>query len=109
MFSGASIAQLLEGIDRLWGIGEGTEITLEANPGSAEVARFKAYREAGVSRVSIGVQSFDNQHLARLGRVHQSNEAKAAITAAATIFQDFNIDLMHGLSEQTVESAIADI
>ena len=109
LFSGASIAKLLEGIDRLWGIEEGTEVTIEANPSSAEVARFKAYREAGVSRVSIGVQSFDDQHLARLGRIHQSDEAKAAITAAATIFQDFNIDLMHGLSEQTVERAIADI
>lgn len=109
LFSGPSIARLLEGINRVWGIDKGTEITLEANPGSAEVARFKAYRDAGVSRVSIGVQSFDNQHLARLGRIHQSDQAKAAIAAATSIFSDWNIDLMHGLPEQTVEQAIADI
>jgi putative oxygen-independent coproporphyrinogen III oxidase len=102
LFSGPSIARLLEGINRVWGIDKGTEITLEANPGSAEVARFKAYRDAGVSRVSIGVQSFDNQHLARLGRIHQSDQAKAAIAAATSIFSDWNIDLMHGLPEQTV-------
>ena len=109
LFSGPSIARLLEGINRVWGIDKGTEITLEANPGSAEVARFKAYRDAGVSRVSIGVQSFDNQHLARLGRIHQSDQAKAAVTTATSIFSDWNIDLMHGLPEQTVEQAIADI
>ena len=109
LFSGPSIARLLEGINRVWGIDKGTEITLEANPGSAEVARFKAYRDAGVSRVSIGVQSFDNQHLARLGRIHQSDQAKAAVTTATSIFSDWNIDLMHGLPEQTVEEAIADI
>ena len=109
LFSGPSIARLLEGINRVWGIDKGTEITLEANPGSAEVARFKAYRDAGVSRVSIGVQSFDNQHLARLGRIHQSDQAKAAVTTATSIFNDWNIDLMHGLPEQTEEQAIADI
>ena len=109
LFSGPSIARLLEGINRAWSIDSGTEITLEANPGSAEVARFKAYRDAGISRVSIGVQSFDNRHLARLGRIHQSDEAKAAVIAASSIFNDWNIDLMHGLPEQTAEQAIADI
>ena len=97
LFSGDAIARLLAGIDEIWSISHNTEITLEANPGSSEVAKFRAYKLAGVTRLSIGVQSFDDTHLSHLGRIHRAADARSAASAAAQIFADWNIDLMHGL------------
>src|SRR5699024_7201833 len=78
------------------------EITLEANPGTLEQGRFEAFRAAGVNRLSIGVQSFNNDHLTTLGRIHDADSAHRAIEAARQAgFDNFNIDLMHGLPDQT--------
>lgn len=86
------------------------EITLEANPGTIDQARFTAYRQAGANRLSIGVQSFDDQHLKTLGRIHGGSEAINACQAAlAAGFENFNIDLMHGLPRQTLQSAGNDV
>ena len=85
------------------------EITLEANPGTFESARFEGFRAAGVNRLSIGVQSFDPRHLAALGRVHDDDQARRAIECAQSVFENFNIDLMYGLPGQTLAEARADI
>ena len=88
----------------------GAEITLEANPGTAEAARFAGYRKAGINRLSLGVQSFDDTALARLGRIHGSAEAREAIAMArAAGFDNINIDLMFGLPGQTREQALSDL
>ena len=109
LFSGPSIARLLKGIDQLWGIGSGVEITMEANPGSAEAKRFAAYRSAGVNRLSLGIQSFADPQLVALGRVHDKAQAMQAIHLAKSHFDRFNLDIMHGLPNQTVEAALEDL
>jgi oxygen-independent coproporphyrinogen-3 oxidase len=78
------------------------EITLEANPGTFEKDRFRAFRQAGVTRLSVGVQSFDDAHLKALGRVHDSAQAIAAVEEAAMAFETFNLDLMYALPGQTM-------
>lgn len=86
------------------------EITLEANPGSSEAEKFTGFRQAGINRLSIGVQSFNQTHLSKLGRVHSSQEAVAAATYAKNAgFDNFNLDLMFGLPDQSSEQAIADL
>ncbi|MBU2954665.1 radical SAM family heme chaperone HemW [Marinobacter sp. F3R08] len=86
------------------------EITLEANPGTLEAGRFEAFRNAGINRLSIGVQSFHPDHLTALGRIHDSGAAHRAIRAARQAgFDNFNIDLMHGLPGQTPDQALLDI
>ena len=109
LFSDKSIARLLDGIDRRWGIADPTEITMEANPGSAEAARFAGYREAGVNRLSLGIQSFDDRHLRSLGRVHDEGQARRAIALARANFARINLDVMHGLAGQTAAEAMADL
>ena len=104
-----SYQRLLNAIRTEFRLEEGAEITLEANPGTFEQARFSGYRSAGINRVSIGVQTFNNEALERLGRIHNADEAIAAIKSARTIFERINIDLMHGLPEQTPEQAISDL
>lgn len=85
------------------------EITLEANPGTVEAGRFRDFRAAGVNRLSIGVQSFDDAMLARLGRIHDSREARRAIDIAHQHFERINLDLMYALPEQTLPGALADL
>ncbi len=102
LFSPAGIDRLLADIRARVPLEPGAEITLEANPGTFERDRFKAFRAAGVTRLSIGVQSFDDAALKRLGRVHDAAQARAAIAEAREAFDTFNIDLMYALPGQTV-------
>ncbi|MBZ0133512.1 MAG: radical SAM family heme chaperone HemW [Rhodocyclaceae bacterium] len=85
------------------------EITLEANPGTAEADRFTGYRAAGVNRLSVGVQSFSPRHLAALGRIHDADEARRAVELALQCFDNVNLDMMYALPGQTLEEARADI
>lgn len=85
------------------------EITLEANPGTAEAGRFREYRGAGVTRLSLGIQSFDDRHLKALGRIHDAAQARAAIEQALTSFEAVNLDLMYALPSQTLAEALADL
>ena len=109
LFSPASIDLLLSGVRARMRLEPDAEITIEANPGTVEAARFAGFREAGVNRISIGVQSFDDRMLAALGRIHNAAEARAAIAAAAESFDNINLDLMYGLPGQTIAMARADI
>jgi len=110
LFSAAAIARILHGAEQLIGFAPTIEITLEANPGTVEQQKFKGFREAGVNRLSIGIQSFNDAHLTRLGRIHNGAEALSAISIARQAgFDNINLDLMHGLPEQTPEQAIADL
>ncbi|MEM6985813.1 MAG: radical SAM family heme chaperone HemW, partial [Pseudomonadota bacterium] len=110
LFSGEAIARILDALERAFGFAEEPEITLEANPGTAEAHRFTAYRNAGVNRLSIGVQSFDDTLLRRLGRIHSSGEARRALQMARDAgFDNVNLDLMFGLPGQTVAGALAEL
>jgi oxygen-independent coproporphyrinogen-3 oxidase len=109
LFSAAAIDELLAGIRARLPVEPDAEITLEANPGAAEADRFRGYRDAGVNRLSIGVQSFDDAMLKALGRIHGADEARRAIDLALSIFGNVNIDLMYGLPGQTLEGARAGI
>ena len=108
LFSPESIDALLAAVRARLTLEPGAEVTLEANPGTVEAARFRGFRDAGVNRISIGVQSFDERMLARLGRIHSAGEARRAIDAALASFDNVNIDLMYGLPEQTAAMARAD-
>lgn len=110
LFSPSAIERLLAGVERLIPWRPNIEITMEANPGTVEQGRFTGFRQAGVNRLSIGVQSFNDRQLERLGRIHDSATAERAIDSArASGFDNFNIDLMFGLPEQTQEEALLDI
>ncbi len=95
-------AAIIEAIDALWGIPQGTEITLEANPGSSEVEKFRAFRTAGVNRVSVGVQALNDADLQALGRLHGAAEAKAAVRMAAEVFTRFSFDLIYARQGQSL-------
>jgi putative oxygen-independent coproporphyrinogen III oxidase len=109
LFSPESIDQLLAAVRARLRLEAGCEITLEANPGTFERDRFKAFQQAGVTRLSIGVQSFNDAHLNILGRVHNSAQAHAAIEEAAMNFEAFNIDIMYALPGQTLAQCEQDI
>jgi oxygen-independent coproporphyrinogen-3 oxidase len=110
LFSAPAILRLLTGIGSLLALSPDLEATMEANPGSAEADKFADFRAAGINRLSLGVQSFDDTRLRALGRIHNSDQARAAIGhARAAGFTNFNIDLMHGLPGQTPASASADL
>jgi putative oxygen-independent coproporphyrinogen III oxidase len=109
LFSPASIDAILAAVRARITLEPGAEITLEANPGTVEAARFRGFREAGVNRISIGVQSFDDAMLKQLGRIHSAAEARRAIDAALASFDSVNLDLMYGLPGQTLAMARADI
>lgn len=85
------------------------EITLEANPGTVEAGRFRDYQAAGVTRLSLGIQSFDDRHLKALGRIHDAREARVAVDLALATFEAVNLDLMYALPEQTLSEALADL
>jgi oxygen-independent coproporphyrinogen-3 oxidase len=110
LFSGSAIARLLAGVRERLDVAAPAEVTLEANPGAVEAVRFAEYRDAGVNRLSIGVQSFRTEQLRRLGRVHGPDEAAHAIDLArAAGFESFNIDLMYGLPDDDVDGALSDL
>ena len=109
LFSPLGIDRLLADIRARVPLEPGAEITLEANPGTFERERFKAFRAAGVTRLSIGVQSFDDGALKRLGRVHDAAQARAAVAEAAQAFDTFNIDLMYALPGQTLAQLRTDL
>ncbi len=110
IFSAKAIAQILTDAEQLVGFEDDIEITLEANPGTFEQERFRGFRQAGVNRLSIGIQSFNDTQLTLLGRVHGRNEALRAIEMARVAgFDNINLDLMHGLPQQSVNDAQADL
>jgi putative oxygen-independent coproporphyrinogen III oxidase len=110
LFTPSSIKKIIIAAEQLIGFEPNIEITLEANPGTFEQAKFAGYRQAGVNRLSIGIQSFDDLHLQQLGRIHNADEAHhVAAKARAAGFDNFNLDLMHGLPGQSVIDALKDL
>lgn len=110
LFSAGALKRLLDGIQSRIDCTPNMEVTLEANPGTFEQEKFSAYRALGINRLSIGVQSFNSEHLQQLGRVHDGDEAlKAAHIAQQAGFKHINLDLMHGLPGQNLQQALADL
>ena len=110
LLSGPAMQTLLDGVRARLTLRADAEITMEANPGTVEADRFVDYQRAGVNRISIGVQSFEQTKLTRLGRIHGPEEAiRAARLAHALGLRSFNLDLMHGLPDQTLEDALEDL
>lgn len=110
LFSAASLDRLLQAMQQRLRFASDIEITLEANPGTFEQAKFADYRRAGINRLSIGIQSFNPEHLKALGRIHDDSEALAAVDMARRAgFDNLNLDLMHGLPGQSLAQARADI
>jgi len=110
LFSAAQIDQILGGVRSRLQLAPAAEITLEANPGTIEHDSFSAYRDAGINRVSLGVQSFDDIALARIGRIHGRKEVEQAIQSIQDAgLKNFNLDLMFGLPQQTVPAALKDL
>lgn len=110
VFSANGIGQILQGVKQRLACSTDMEVTMEANPGTVEAERFAGYVAAGVTRFSIGVQSFQAAQLSALGRIHDCDEAiRAAQLAKALPLQSFNLDLMHGLPQQDIAGALADL
>jgi oxygen-independent coproporphyrinogen-3 oxidase len=109
LFSPEAIERLLAAVRARLRLAPGAEVTMEANPGTFEAARFRGYAQAGVTRLSIGVQSFSNDALAALGRIHDAGQARRAIETAIDAFETFNIDLMYALPGQSLAALRADL
>lgn len=109
LLSGEAVAEILRNVRMLLPLDLNAEITLEANPGTVEAGRFAAFREAGVNRLSMGIQSFNDAHLRALGRIHSADDARRAIAVAQQHFTNFNLDLMYALPGQTLEQALQDV
>ena len=109
LFSPGAIERLITAIRTRLPLLPDAEVTLEANPGTFEIERFRGFRAAGVNRLSIGVQSFDASRLQAIGRVHGPDEARQAIEAALELFDTVNVDLMYALPSQSLAEALADV
>jgi putative oxygen-independent coproporphyrinogen III oxidase len=109
LFSARAIDRLLSAFRARLAFNADIEITLEANPGTVEAGKFRDFRTAGINRLSIGVQSFNDRHLKALGRIHDADEALRAIDIAKASFDNINLDVMYALPEQTVDEARQDI
>ncbi|UTJ48143.1 radical SAM family heme chaperone HemW [Atlantibacter subterranea] len=110
LLSGPAMQTLLDGVRARLNLRADAEITMEANPGTVEADRFVDYQRAGVNRISIGVQSFEQTKLTRLGRIHGPEEAKRAAHLASSLgLRSFNLDLMHGLPDQSLDEALDDL
>ncbi len=110
LFSPDAIARLLKGLRERLPLRPDTEITMEANPGTVEAGNFRGFREAGINRLSIGIQSFNDRHLKALGRIHSADQARQAIDIARDAgFDNLNLDLMFALPEQSPEQSLQDL
>jgi len=109
LMSAAGLDRLLSDIRTLLPLDGAAEITMEANPGTFEAEKFRSYRASGINRLSIGIQSFNEQHLQALGRIHDGDEARRAVEIAHANFDNFNLDLMYALPLQTLEEARQDV
>jgi putative oxygen-independent coproporphyrinogen III oxidase len=109
LLSAQAIDKILSSVRMLLPLDVNAEITLEANPGTVEAEKFKGFREAGVNRLSLGIQSFNDAHLQALGRIHDSTEARRAIEIAQCHFDNINLDLMYALPQQTQAQAEQDV
>ncbi|HEX4779882.1 MAG TPA: radical SAM family heme chaperone HemW, partial [Usitatibacter sp.] len=109
LFAPESIERLITAVGTRMKVDPGTEITMEANPGTFEAERFRGFRAAGVNRLSVGIQTFDDAKLAAIGRVHGADEARRALDAALVIFPRVNTDLMYALPGQVLGEALADV
>lgn len=110
LLSAEAMQTLMDGVRARIPVSADAEVTMEANPGTVEADRFSGYQKAGINRISIGVQSFGDDKLIRLGRIHDAGEAKRAARLAATLgLRSFNLDLMHGLPEQHLGEALSDL
>lgn len=108
LFSAQSIDRILSHVRMLTPLEFDAEITLEANPGTVDTANFLGYKQAGVNRLSLGIQSFNNDYLKALGRIHDSEQAFQAITLALNTFEQVNCDMMYGLPNQSLKDAVQD-
>ncbi len=109
LLSGVAIQEILRNVRMLLPLDMNAEITLEANPGTVEADKFAAFRDAGVNRLSMGIQSFNDTQLQALGRIHSADEAKRAIQIAQQHFDNINLDLMYALPAQTLDEALLDV
>ena len=109
LMSGHAVDKLLSGANRMFGFTSDCEITLEANPGTTDESRFKAFKSVGVNRISIGVQSFMNEKLQTLGRIHSSDDARRAAQHASEVFGNFNLDLMFALPGETHDEVATEV
>ena len=109
LLSAAGLDRLLSDVRTLLPLDGAAEITMEANPGTFEAEKFRSYRASGINRLSIGIQSFNPQHLQALGRIHDGDEARRAVDIAHANFDNFNLDLMYALPQQTLAEARQDI
>ena len=109
LMSEKDLSQLFNGLRQKLNFDQDIEITLETNPGTFEIEKFKAFKKIGINRLSIGVQSFDDQNLKALGRIHSAQEATRACIEASNIFDNFNIDLMYGLQGQSTSECLSDL
>ncbi len=109
LMSAAGLDRLMSDLRTLLPLEMDAEITMEANPGTFEAERFKSYRESGINRLSIGIQSFNPAHLKALGRIHDGDEALRAVEIAKNTFDNFNLDLMYALPSQTLIEARRDL
>ena len=109
LLSGEAVTEILRQVRMLLPLDINAEITLEANPGTVEADKFAQFREAGVNRLSLGIQSFNDTHLQALGRIHTADEAKQAINIAQQYFDNINLDLMYALPQQTLDEAMQDV
>jgi oxygen-independent coproporphyrinogen-3 oxidase len=109
LFSPDAIDRILSQVRALTPLEYAAEITLEANPGTVDAAHFKGFRDAGVNRLSLGIQSFDSRYLQALGRIHDRQQALAAAELALATFDRVNLDLMYALPEQSLADALKDV
>ena len=109
LMSGVGLDQLMSDIRSLLPLEPNAEITMEANPGTFEAEKFRQFAASGINRLSIGIQSFNDSHLKALGRIHDADEARRAVTIAQTSFDNINLDLMYGLPGQTIAESENDV
>ena len=109
LLSGEAVSEILRQVRMLLPLDLNAEITLEANPGTVEAGKFAKFKDAGINRLSLGIQSFNDAHLQALGRIHSADEAKSAIEIAQQHFENINLDLMYALPQQTLNQAMQDV